>query len=104
MRKEAGGNLDNPNLECCVWLPSYAMLEDHPRSELTKWAKNISRRWTSVAGGVDSPGCTRISRRLTDVPGYVLGDVIVYELVHTFIDGGYTEESWYWAAKAPYHE
>lgn len=104
VRKKVGSNLDNSELERRARLLSRTVLEDRPRFESIKWVKNMSRRWASVTGGVDSPGRIRISHRLADVPGYVLDDVIVHELVHTFVDGGHTEEFWYWSAKAPHHE
>ena len=34
----------------------------------------------------------------------MLDDVIVHELVHTFIEDGHSDEFWEWAAKAPHHE
>lgn len=104
VRQKVGSSLDNSELERRARKLAQTVLEGRPRFESIKWVKNMSRRWASVTGGVESPGRIRISHRLGDVPGYVLDDVIVHELVHTFVDGGHSDQFWYWAAKAPYHE
>lgn len=104
VRKKLGSSLDNEELLRRARRLSVTVLEGRPNFESIKWVKNMSRRWASVTGGVDKPGRIRISHRLADVPGYVLDDVIVHELVHTFIDGGHSDEFWEWAAKAPNHE
>nr|WP_120491159.1 YgjP-like metallopeptidase domain-containing protein [Corynebacterium lactis] len=104
VRRKLGNNLDNSELERRARTLSRTVLQNKPRFESIKWVKNMSRRWASVTGGVEKPGRIRISHRLADVPDYVLDDVIVHELVHTFVDGGHNEEFWYWASKAPHHE
>ncbi len=104
VRKKVGSPLDNAELERRARTLARTVLENRPNIESVKWVKNMSRRWASVTGEVGQPGRIRISHRLADVPGYVLDDVIVHELVHTFIDGGHSEEFWMWAAKAPHHE
>ncbi|ALA66867.1 YgjP-like metallopeptidase domain-containing protein [Corynebacterium lactis] len=104
VRKKVGNGLDNKDLERRARTLSRTVLQNKPRFESIKWVKNMSRRWASVTGGVEKPGRIRISHRLADVPDYVLDDVIVHELVHTFVEGGHTEEFWYWASQAPHHE
>lgn len=101
VRKKVSSDLDNSDLERRARRLAVTVLEGRPHYESIKWVKNMSRRWASVSG---NPGRIRISHRLADAPGYVLDDVIVHELVHTFIDTGHSEEFWEWAAKAPHHE
>lgn len=104
VRKKVGNNLDNDDLYRRARRLSVTVLEGRPRFESIKWVKNMTRRWASVTGGIEKPGRIRISHRLAEVPDYVLDDVIVHELVHTFIDGGHSDEFWQWAERAPHHE
>lgn len=101
VRRKVGNNLDDAALDKRARHLARTVLEGRPRIESIKWVRNMSRRWASVTG---DPGRIRVSHRLADVPAYVLDDVIVHELVHTFIDDGHSDEFWEWASKAPHHE
>lgn len=98
---KAGHELDNDILLRRARRLSVTVLEGRPHFESIKWVRNMSRRWASVSG---KPPRIRVSHRLAEVPDYVLDDVIVHELVHTFVEGGHNDEFWHWAAKAPHHE
>lgn len=96
-------SLDNTALEKKARRLARVVLEGRPQFDSIRWVKNMSRRWASVSlekGNVR----IRVSHRLAEVPEYVLDDVIVHELVHTFIEDGHSDEFWEWAAKAPHHE
>lgn len=101
VRDKVGNNLDDAALDKRARRLARTVLDGKPRMESIKWVRNMSRRWASVTG---DPGRIRVSHRLADVPEYVLDDVIVHELVHTFIEDGHSDEFWEWAAKAPHHE
>ncbi len=97
----AGQQLDNEVLRRRARWLNQQVLEGRASFDSIKWVKNMSRRWASVSG---DPARIRISHRLAEVPEYVLDDVIVHELVHTFVEGGHSDEFWQWAARAPQHE
>ncbi|MEJ4112046.1 M48 family metallopeptidase [Corynebacterium kroppenstedtii] len=58
-----------------------------------RWVTNMERRWGSCS---PDTGRVRISHYLKDVPDYVLDQVIVHELVHTFIPN-HSDEFYSWA-------
>ncbi|MBV7294849.1 DUF45 domain-containing protein [Corynebacterium sp. TAE3-ERU12] len=101
VRNKSSNRLDNAALERRARTLADTVLGGRPEFESIKWVRTMSRRWASVSM---HPNRIRVSHRLADVPDYVLDDVIIHELVHTFIPGGHTPEFWEWAAKAPQHE
>ncbi|MDO4610237.1 SprT-like domain-containing protein [Corynebacterium sp.] len=101
VRRKTGSALDDVELERRARSLARRHLENRPEFESIRWVRNMSRRWGSVSY---DPIRIRISHRLADVPGYVLDDVIVHELVHTFIRTGHSDEFREWAARAPHHE
>lgn len=50
-----------------------------PRPASVRWVAPMRTRWASCT---PSSGTIRVSERLRDVPGWVLDDVLVHELVH----------------------
>ena len=72
------------------------------RAEWTdiRWVTNMERRWASCS---TDTGRIRISHYLKDVPDYVLDQVIVHELVHTFIPN-HSAEFYAWAHRIDYWE
>ncbi|WP_298088210.1 SprT-like domain-containing protein [uncultured Corynebacterium sp.] len=104
VRAKVGNNLDNSALEARARRLARTVLDGRPNYESIKWVRNMTRRWASVTAGKDGAARIRVSHRLADVPEYVLDDVIVHELVHTFIEDGHSDEFWEWAQKARHHE
>ena len=104
VRAKVGNNLDNSALEARARRLARTVLDGRPNYGSIKWVRNMTRRWASVTAGKDGAARIRVSHRLADVPEYVLDDVIVHELVHTFIEDGHSDEFWEWAQKARHHE
>lgn len=80
------------------------VLEGRPRFTEITWVTNMEHRWASVTRHANGEARIRVSHRLREVPSYVLDNVLVHELAHTFVAGGHTPEFWRWAQKAPQHE
>lgn len=62
------------------------------------WSQAQKKRWGTC---VLPPRRIWINDSLRNVPDYVLNQVIIHELVHTFIRGNHSEEFYEWARKAP---
>ena len=75
-------------------------LENHAEWTDIRWVTNMERRWASCS---TDTGRIRISHYLKDVPDYVLDQVIVHELVHTFIPN-HSADFWAWAHRVDYWE
>lgn len=101
VRRKTSSGLDNVALARRAEQLNRDHLEGRASFDSIRWVRNMSRRWGSVSY---DPVRIRISHRLAAVPGYVLDDVILHELVHTFITTGHSDEFWDWARRAPHHE
>ncbi|MDO5730605.1 M48 metallopeptidase family protein [Corynebacterium sphenisci] len=101
VRGRTANRLDDAALERRARRLAAEVLDGRPEFESIRWVRNMTRRWGSVSLG---PNRIRISHRLAEVPDYVLDDVIVHELAHTFVEGGHGPEFWAWASRAPQHE
>ena len=62
-----------------------------------RWVSNQNTRWGSCTVAT---GDIRISDRLRDVPAYVLDEVLVHELTHTFVPN-HSKEFYAWADRVP---
>ena len=98
--KNASSLLDNKALHKRAQQLNTQVLGGRAKFNQIKWVRNMTRRWGSCS---TDKGVIRISHRLAQVPTYVLDDVIVHELVHTFIPH-HGPEFWEWARLAPRHE
>lgn len=98
--KTANSYLDNGALRRRAEELNQKVLGGRAKFKQISWVRNMTRRWGSCS---TDKGTIRISHRLAEVPTYVLDDVIVHELVHTFIPH-HGPEFWEWASLAPRHE
>ncbi|WP_433871522.1 M48 metallopeptidase family protein [Saccharopolyspora sp. CA-218241] len=62
-----------------------------------RWVAPMRTRWASCT---PSEGTIRVSRRLRDVPGWVLDYVLVHELAHLLVPG-HGADFWKWVRRYP---
>ncbi len=65
---------------------------DGTEPESVRWVPPMRTRWASCT---PADGSIRISRRLRDVPGWVLDYVLVHELAHLLVPG-HGADFWEW--------
>ncbi|MFB9567669.1 YgjP-like metallopeptidase domain-containing protein [Saccharopolyspora hordei] len=62
-----------------------------------RWVRPMRTRWASCT---PSEATIRVSRRLRDVPGWVLDYVLVHELAH-LLEPGHGPDFWTWVRRYP---
>ena len=63
---------------------STTLFDGAARPTSVRWVTNMAARWGSCT---PSDGTIRVSRRLRDMPGWVLDYVLVHELAHLLVPG-----------------
>jgi predicted metal-dependent hydrolase len=76
---------------------SRAWLEGRARPATVRWVDNQRTRWGSCTP-VDRS--IRLSRRLQEMPGWVIDYVLVHELAH-LIEAGHNDRFWSWVDRYP---
>lgn len=72
-------------------------LEGRPRAASVRWSGRQQRRWGSCT---TSTGAIRLSRRLEDMPAYVVDYVLVHELAHLLVPD-HSPAFWAWVERYP---
>ncbi|MDO4910236.1 MAG: DUF45 domain-containing protein [Corynebacterium sp.] len=89
------------NLEERADYLNHTYLEGRASFQEIIWVNNQNRRWGSCSR---FSGRIRMNSRLQHTPGFVIDQVLIHELVHTFVPGGHSEEFYRWAKRAPHYE
>jgi predicted metal-dependent hydrolase len=76
---------------------SRTWLEGRAEPASVRWVDNQRSRWGSCTPADRS---IRLSRRVQDMPGWVVDYVLVHELAH-LIEPGHNERFWTWVARYP---
>ena len=72
-------------------------LEGRARAASVRWSERQQRRWGSCT---TSTGAIRLSRRLEDMPPYVIDYVLVHELAHLLVPD-HSPDFWAWVDRYP---
>lgn len=75
-------------------------LEGRARPASVRWSARQQRRWGSCT---TATGAVRLSRRLEDMPGYVVDYVLVHELAHLLVPD-HSPAFWAWVVRYPQAE
>lgn len=72
-------------------------LDGRARPSVVRWVAPMRTRWASCT---PAEGSIRVSRRLQNVPGWVLDYVLVHELAHLLVPG-HGSRFWAWVKRYP---
>jgi predicted metal-dependent hydrolase len=95
-RRSPARNSDEALIRRCGEL-SARYLDGRAEPRSIRWVAPMRTRWASCT---PSEGTIRVSRRLRDVPGWVLDYVLVHELAHLLVPG-HGAEFWKWVHRYP---
>ncbi len=79
---------------------SHAWLGGVPAPASVRWVDNQRSRWGSCT---PSDRSIRLSRRLQDMPDWVVDYVLVHELCH-LVEAGHNQRFWSWVERYPHAE
>lgn len=96
-RAEARRRPSEADLETRAAALSSAWLEGRARPASVRWVDNQRSRWGSCT---PADRTIRLSRRLQEMPDWVVDYVLVHELAH-LIEPGHNPRFWGWVARYP---
>ncbi|SDP83929.1 hypothetical protein SAMN04487905_11061 [Actinopolyspora xinjiangensis] len=95
-RKSPARNSDEALMDRCAEL-SRRYLDGRAVPEGVRWVAPMRTRWASCT---PTEGTIRVSRRLREVPSWVLDYVLVHELSHLLVPG-HGSDFWEWVNRYP---
>ncbi|KEI43335.1 M48 metallopeptidase family protein [Saccharopolyspora rectivirgula] len=95
-RRSPARESDGALAQRCAELSEH-YLDGKARPSSVRWVPPMRTRWASCT---PSTATIRVSRKLQDVPGWVLDYVLVHELAH-LLEPGHNERFWKWVRRYP---